>query len=87
MNCPAEFANEVCQRMLDIFPEAEFSMVWYQSVYGTYFKLRSRDDREDVAKIAEQFGGGGRHNTAAFFTREASQRELLKAIGTPEWSA
>jgi len=40
---------------------------WYQAGDGRYrYSLRSRGEGPDVAKIAEQFGGGGHRNAAGF---------------------
>lgn len=51
-------------RLLELYPEAKFSVVWYEDNRGyKVFSLRSRDDF-DCSKIAVQFGGGGHPKSA-----------------------
>nr|BFD64815.1 DHH family phosphoesterase [Bdellovibrio sp. HM001] len=60
-------ASEVGNRLLDIFPDAPFAIVFYQRGDGKWkYSLRSHSDRADVEAIASRFGGGGHRNAAGF---------------------
>ena len=47
-----------------------FAMVYWQGPNGTTCSLRSAEGGEDVAKIAEQFGGGGHEHAAGFTVKK-----------------
>ena len=47
-----------------------FAMVYWQGPNGTTCSLRSVEGGEDVAKIAEQFGGGGHEHAAGFTVKK-----------------
>lgn len=57
----------------------EFGVVWYQGIDSIKFSLRSFDHKLDVAKIAENFpGGGGHRNASGFSIPMVKLEELLK---------
>ena len=60
------FISEVGNQILKMYPLADFACIYHydNSRNQTKFSLRSSDDKEDVAKIAEMFGGGGHRNAA-----------------------
>lgn len=67
LNCPGEFASDAGHRLLELYPDAPYSMTWYQKGQkSAKFSLRSADDRADVSVIAKEFGGGGHRNAAGF---------------------
>lgn len=65
-NLPYFYASECGHKLLQIFPNAPFSAVFYQDPKGLRVSLRSTDSREDVSLIAKKFGGGGHRNAAGF---------------------
>lgn len=67
VNCPGELASDVGNAMLAADPAAPFSVTYCDRPGGTRsFSLRSDDNRVDVARIAQRFGGGGHRNAAGF---------------------
>lgn len=66
VNCPPMFASEVGHALLDRYPNAPFSAMWYEAGDKRMWSLRSRDDRQDVSEVAAVFGGGGHRNAAGF---------------------
>lgn len=66
--CPYAFASDAAHELLQQEPTAPFAAAVVDAYGGRSYSLRSTDDREDVAKIAEQFGGGGHRNAAGFRT-------------------
>jgi len=69
VNCPPMFASEVGHALLDRYPNAPFSAMWYEAGDKRMWSLRSRDDRQDVSEVAAVFGGGGHRNAAGFTER------------------
>ena len=71
INVPAFMISDTLHALLQKFPEASFAagfnIVEYPNVYQ--WSLRSSDDREDVALIARNMGGGGHRNAAGFRSR------------------
>jgi oligoribonuclease NrnB/cAMP/cGMP phosphodiesterase (DHH superfamily) len=63
-----ELISEVGHALLDMYPLSAFSVSYYDVDNTTRkYSLRGRSGGVNVAKIAEQFGGGG-HPAAAGFT-------------------
>lgn len=56
---------------------AELGLVWYESEDRVKFSLRSIDEKEDVAAVAEQFEGGGGHRNAAGFAVKKSEDRFV----------
>ena len=78
LNVPYQNASETADAMLAKFPDADFSMSYFQRADGKWqYSLRSRFDF-DVSEVAKEFGGGG-HASAAGFETEALLDELLDA--------
>jgi hypothetical protein len=77
-NLPPIYASEAGHRMSQGEP---FSVTWYDGPTYRHFSLRSAQDGLDVAKIAEQFGGGG-HKHAAWFRREKGDNGLFAACAS-----
>jgi len=62
--------SEVGNRLLDLYPQAPFSLSWFVNYQGKIRgSFRSRGDF-DVAEIALQFGGGGHKAAAGSFLPE-----------------
>ncbi|MBP5295842.1 MAG: hypothetical protein J6Y94_00725 [Bacteriovoracaceae bacterium] len=62
--------SEVGNRLLDLFPQAPFSLSWFVNQQGKIRgSFRSRGDF-DVAEIALKFGGGGHKAAAGSFLPE-----------------
>lgn len=66
VNCPPAFASEVGNLLLDRHPDAPFAATFYDTKDARLFSLRSKDDREDVSRIAARHAGGGHRNAAGF---------------------
>lgn len=76
INCPPGFSSEVGNYIVTNY--GTVGVTYSQNSKGTTkFSLRSRNDLEDVAKIAEAFGGGGHRNAAGFTLKEPKQSEIL----------
>lgn len=53
----------------ELIRDRAFGVTYYRAEDGRWkFSLRSRNDREDVSRIAEKWGGGGHRNAAGFTT-------------------
>jgi oligoribonuclease NrnB/cAMP/cGMP phosphodiesterase (DHH superfamily) len=66
VNAPWFMASDVGHELLQRDSSAAFAAVWYHSFGARTYSLRSEDGREDVSKVARQFGGGGHRNAAGF---------------------
>lgn len=66
VDCPYGLASDVGNRLLDLYPDAEFAAAEVRGVDTVSYSLRSRDDRADVSEIARKWGGGGHRNAAGF---------------------
>ena len=83
LNVPYQNASETADVMLSTFPEADYSLTYFQRADGKWqYSLRSRSDF-DVSEIAVLFGGGG-HAQAAGFETETLLNELLAAAREKE---
>ncbi|AYV85439.1 MAG: DHH family phosphohydrolase-like protein [Satyrvirus sp.] len=73
-NCP-NFKSDVGHVALKKFQIGDFSCVWDYNLYKKYtcYSLRSTDDRADVSKIANKFGGGGHRNASGIVFPGLSQ--------------
>lgn len=61
------FSSDVCHMLLDRIPAAPFVGAFFIRKDGkVQWSLRSRDDRVDVSKVANGYGGGGHRNAAGF---------------------
>lgn len=59
------FGSEIGNELMQTCPGIDFAYTWYMHSSGGYnISLRSSDEHEDVALIAEKFGGGGHRNAA-----------------------
>lgn len=63
VNAPPSLASDVAGELSIGHPFA--AVFWVSNEFKTY-SLRSREDGEDVSKIAKSFGGGGHKNAAGF---------------------
>lgn len=76
INCPPSLSSEAGNHIVTDY--GTVGVTYHQDVKGrTKFSLRSRDDLEDVSKIAKAFGGGGHRNAAGFIVREPDAEETL----------
>lgn len=67
VNVPYHFASDCANDLLAKFPDAPFAAAWFKRGDGRFqCSLRSTDDRVDVSKVAETYGGGGHRNAAGF---------------------
>lgn len=67
VNANYTYGSEVASYLLELYPNAAFGAYFWIGKDRTYnFGLRSKDDREDVAKIAASYGGGGHRNASGF---------------------
>ncbi len=66
VDCPYGLASDVCHRLLEDWPYAEFAAAIVRGEHSISYSLRSRDDCADVSAIAKKFGGGGHRNAAGF---------------------
>lgn len=68
VNAPQVDISETLAHLLEIRPEADFSVGWWQRADGLFqHGLRSRPDSDiDVSVIAKTFGGGGHQHAAGF---------------------
>lgn len=67
VDCPPNFASEVCHALLVKNPGAPFAAAYSDNPNGKRgWSLRSQDHCKDVSEIAKQFGGGGHRNAAGF---------------------
>lgn len=63
--------SELGHRALDAHPDVDVAAVWYEDADGRIkTSLRSRKGGVNVARIAEQYGGGGHPSAAGFRTDE-----------------
>lgn len=66
-NLPYTLTSDAGSLMCQQEPEAAFAACYWDTPEGRVFSLRSRGDGTfDVAKIAQQYGGGGHKNAAGF---------------------
>jgi len=84
VNCSPIFASEVGNYLVK-----ELGMIgvtYHQDDTGaTKFSLRSAEGLEDVALIAQAFGGGGHRNAAGFVMRNPEEQEVITlTAGEPE---
>lgn len=80
VNAPYQFASDLANHLLTVYPDAPFGATWFRNGRGQYqFSLRSDDSREDVSAIARQFGGGG-HRNAAGFELNASATDFVDIV-------
>lgn len=56
--------SEIGNRLLDVYPNIDFSCVYNVKDGVNHISLRSTDDRTDVSLIAAKFGGGGHRNAS-----------------------
>jgi hypothetical protein len=58
-------------RLLQLYPDAPFTGYWLTDADTGLIQvgLRSTDDRLDVARVAERFGGGGHRNSSGLACR------------------
>lgn len=68
---PYAFVSDVCNRLLELHPDAPFAAACVVAYGETTYSLRSDNGREDVSEIAKSHGGGGHRNAAGF--RKADQ--------------
>lgn len=67
VNAPYNYASDVGNELLTLYPDAPFAATWYRRSDGKLqFSLRSTADRMDVSAIAKAHGGGGHRNAAGF---------------------
>lgn len=66
VNAPHAIISELLGELAEDYP---FAAGYQDKGSKRSWSLRSRRDGEDVAKIAERFGGGGHRNAAGFATR------------------
>lgn len=67
VNAPYNYASDVGNDLLTLYPDAPFAATWYYRSDGkVQFSLRSTDERADVSAIAKARGGGGHRNAAGF---------------------
>lgn len=66
VDCPYALASDVCHRLLEDWPFAEFAAAIVRGERTITYSLRSVEDRIDVSAIAKKFGGGGHRNAAGF---------------------
>lgn len=67
VNANWAFSSDVCHRLLELYPNAEFAASYFDTKDGKrQFSLRSSDDRADVSAVAKRYGGGGHRNAAGF---------------------
>lgn len=70
------YQSEVCDKLLNDFPEASFAAAFYQqTTTHQKWSLRSRKGGFDVSEVAKKFGGGG-HAAAAGFSIPAFLPDL-----------
>lgn len=66
-NLPYTLASDACHVMAKSYEEGRlFAASYFDTAQHRVFSLRSTDHGLDVAKIAEQFGGGGHVRAAGF---------------------
>lgn len=70
LNVPYMHGSDAASMLLELFPEAPFTGYYYFKNNAKVYGLRSTDSRIDVAKIAEQFGGGGHRNASGFTVKQ-----------------
>jgi nanoRNase/pAp phosphatase (c-di-AMP/oligoRNAs hydrolase) len=79
LNIPYQNASETGAKLLELHPEAVYSMTYYLDAHGYWrYSLRSRPGF-DVSEIAKQYGGGGHAQASGF-----GYTELLSEIHTNE---
>ena len=62
--CSPIFQSELGNELLLMYPRASFAVVYIPYRGKLRCSLRSTDERVDVAKIAEKYGGGGHRNSS-----------------------
>lgn len=69
LNIPYQNASEAADVLLDLRPDADFSIGYFQRADGRWqYSLRSRGNGPDVSEIAKVWGGGGHEHAAGFDT-------------------
>lgn len=63
-----DYISQVGHALLKAFPEAVFSMTYYDNATNRVWSLRSEGDF-DVSEVANKFGGGGHKNAAGFVSQ------------------
>ena len=66
VNVPYNMGSDSCHDLLAKFPDVPFAAYYVDNAHCRTFGTRSEDNRADVAKIAEEFGGGGHRNASGF---------------------
>lgn len=80
-NCPPAWSSDA-GHILSERKDQLFGATYYVLPSGEYkFSLRSKDTKEDVAAIAEKFGGGGHRNAAGFIVPQMF--EVTSKRGAP----
>jgi uncharacterized protein len=84
VNCSPMFASEVGNTLVRQY--GMIGVTYHQDETGaTKFSLRSADGLEDVALIAQAFGGGGHRNAAGFVMKDPEEEETIHlTAGRPE---
>lgn len=74
---PKSMAFDACHLLLSMYPDCAFAVAYFDSDRGRIISLRSRrEEAFNVARIAENHGGGG-HRSAAGFTAKLSRQISL----------
>lgn len=82
VNCPANFANRVCEILNNEYP---FALSFVVSPTELYCSLRSRKGFGiDVSSVAKKFGGGGHFNSSGFKLHPNNVTKLLSGRLTPK---
>lgn len=68
VNAPNFMVSDLVNQLLIAYPQAPFAAAYTDllDIGMRNYSLRSENSREDVSKIAKQFGGGGHRNAAGF---------------------
>lgn len=79
VNAPQVDISEVLAELLEIHPEAKYSIGWWQRADGRFqYGLRSRPGSDvDVSELAKTLGGGGHKHAAGFHHSEPLNRLTL----------
>jgi oligoribonuclease NrnB/cAMP/cGMP phosphodiesterase (DHH superfamily) len=77
-NVSHDLASDLGSYIMTNMPDADFCLLWrYSHNDEQYFcSLRSNDNKTDVSKIAQLFGGGGHRNAAGCTFNEHPVKEL-----------
>ena len=82
INCPWEIRSEVGNKILDLFDDCQFAIWWVYSLPKDLWicSLRGKNNRVNLALVAEEFGGGGHSNSAGMSIRGGSLRNYLTPL-------